>query len=319
MWVQKETFSSYVQDFPVRETELVQLSAGDLGLKTEQCWGKDVVISRVSCAAQSVWRMFASSDWVALIVPLSWADTYSLNGWDACQTDVFFVDGRYEFTTIAANRTAVLIGLRRDVLGKACADLSGHDHFDLGDGHRLFSLPTVTRRELLATFDQFHTASERSGRRNGRLLLSRACEADLILTVAQWLLSHSPEVTETRLYNPTDFQIVSRAKDAARKYDARQVTLATLCAEAGVGKTTLHKAFLETHGISPMQFVQRSRLTAVRELLLDPDSPVRSVKEAALTYGFSSFGRFSDQYFRLFGEHPSQTLSRNNAIGLKSV
>ena len=317
MWIKKPTFSSYVQDFPVRETELVQISAGELGLKTEQCWGKDVCITRVACMAQSVWRMLVSPEWIGLALPLSWADSYKLNGWDAQPRDVIFIDGRYEFTTTAANRKAVLLGIRRETIAKACGDLSGRDTFDLGDGHRLYSVSTAHHRDLLVALDQCYLAAETSGRVNNKLLLQPAHEADLLLDVAQWLLSNAFEVTESKFNNLSDFEIVSRAKEAARKQDIGQVTMATLCAEAGVGKSTLHKAFLETHGISPMQFVQRSRLTAVRELLLDPGLPVQSVKEAALTCGFTSFGRFSAQYFKLFGEYPSQTLSQNEAVGQK--
>ena len=313
MWKQKDTFSSYMQEFPVRDTELVQLGTGALGLKANQVWGTDLLVSKVECLPLTVWRMFAHPEWVGLLLPLRWRGEYKLNGWKAEPGDVFFLDGKSEFTTISAQRSAMLISMRRNRLEKACADLLGKNEYTLGDGHALLNTNSVAVNELNQTVEELYSASAEVGTTNGKLYLLKAFEVDAFDKIASWLLFTVSENFEAKLSNPKAYEISTRALEFARQLPAEQVSLSELCKGAGVGKSTLHNAFLETHGMSPMQLVLKQRLTAVRELLAAPLTPTATVKDAALRSGFSSFGRFSKQYFYQFGELPSQTLERSKS------
>jgi AraC family ethanolamine operon transcriptional activator len=89
---------------------------------------------------------------------------------------------------------------------------------------------------------------------------------------------------------------------------AEALTLQTLCQITGVGARTLNTAFQEVTGDSPMQFIKRRRLNAARHAL--STSEAESVKGAALDHGFWHLGRFAHEYRNLFGERPSETLSR---------
>ena len=70
----------------------------------------------------------------------------------------------------------------------------------------------------------------------------------------------------------------------------------------------LNTAFQEVTGDSPMQFIKRRRLNAARHALSSGET--ESVKSAALDHGFWHLGRFAHEYQNLFGERPSETLSR---------
>lgn len=90
-----------------------------------------------------------------------------------------------------------------------------------------------------------------------------------------------------------------------------------LARQCGVAGRTLNKHFRAFLGLSPMQYLQRLRLAAVRETLL-AGNPDLSVTEAAKRYRFHHFGRFASQYRRCFGESPSDTL-RNSRAAARSL
>lgn len=82
-----------------------------------------------------------------------------------------------------------------------------------------------------------------------------------------------------------------------------------------VGRRTLHRAFLEHVGQSPARYFLHRRLSLVHETLNRGEAA--SVGDAALGHGFWDLGRFAMQYRRLFGEPPSQTLTRRTRIRLQ--
>ena len=86
------------------------------------------------------------------------------------------------------------------------------------------------------------------------------------------------------------------------------LSLLDLCRELGVSERTLHYAFQEVRGLSPMAYFRAFRLNAVRqELKTAPDTA--TVHEIAQRWGFWHTGEFAAAYRRLFGELPSQTLN----------
>jgi adenylate cyclase len=96
-----------------------------------------------------------------------------------------------------------------------------------------------------------------------------------------------------------------------------KVTITDLIRESGVAERTLHKHFRAFVGISPLGYLRRMRLAAVRRELLGRAENA-SVTEIATRYGFSHLGRFSTQYRRCFGESPSSTLHRCLAVGSRA-
>ena len=93
-----------------------------------------------------------------------------------------------------------------------------------------------------------------------------------------------------------------------RAYLGEPLSLLNLCRELGVSDRTLHYAFQEVRGLSPMAYFRAIRLNAVRqELKTAPDTA--TVHEIAQRWGFWHTGEFAAAYQRLFGELPSQTLN----------
>jgi AraC family transcriptional regulator, ethanolamine operon transcriptional activator len=103
-------------------------------------------------------------------------------------------------------------------------------------------------------------------------------------------------------------RLVRRAEDYLRAYLREPLSLLDLCRELAVSERTLHYAFQEVSGLSPMAYYKAVRLNAVR-LELKAAADTVTVQEIAQRWGFGHTGEFAAAYRRLFGELPSQTLN----------
>jgi TolB-like protein/AraC-like DNA-binding protein/predicted Zn-dependent protease len=117
------------------------------------------------------------------------------------------------------------------------------------------------------------------------------------------------EPTEGLTTVPRD---VKKAIEHIRAELAQPITVADLTRVCGVAERTLHKHFQAFVGLSPLGYLRRMRLAAVRKALRAPAENDR-VTTVAAQYGFDHFGKFSAQYKRSFGELPSTTLRRARA------
>jgi AraC family ethanolamine operon transcriptional activator len=103
-------------------------------------------------------------------------------------------------------------------------------------------------------------------------------------------------------------RVVRRAEDYMRAHLGGRLSVLDLCRELAVSERTLHYAFQEVRGLSPMAYFQAVRLNAVRQELRTAADTV-TVHEIAQRWGFYHPGEFAAAYRRLFGELPSQTLN----------
>jgi transcriptional regulator GlxA family with amidase domain len=69
------------------------------------------------------------------------------------------------------------------------------------------------------------------------------------------------------------------------------------------------RAFRAVHGCSPYVYLRNQRLIRARNKILLARKGA-TVKQIAVQFGFTEFGRFSVEYKNLFGESPSITLAR---------
>ncbi|MGE0712125.1 MAG: helix-turn-helix domain-containing protein [Planctomycetota bacterium] len=87
-------------------------------------------------------------------------------------------------------------------------------------------------------------------------------------------------------------------------------SIVDVCREVKVSRRRLEYAFREYAGVAPLQYIRRTRLSRVRAALRKGDRRSTSVTEVALQFGFVHLSRFAQDYARMFGELPSQTLAR---------
>ena len=85
-------------------------------------------------------------------------------------------------------------------------------------------------------------------------------------------------------------------------------TIQDLCEKLYVSQRTLRYAFQECLGMSPMTYLKTQRLKQVRYQLKAPDQNQTTVTDIAIQCGFWHMGQFAQDYRKMFGERPSETL-----------
>jgi AraC-like DNA-binding protein len=100
---------------------------------------------------------------------------------------------------------------------------------------------------------------------------------------------------------------VRRAEEYIEAHWNQPITIEALVRETSASARSLFDQFKRSRGQSPMAFVKQIRLQRARDMLVRTDlNP--SVTETALACGFSNLGHFASDYFKQFGERPSDTL-----------
>lgn len=111
------------------------------------------------------------------------------------------------------------------------------------------------------------------------------------------------------LYRGTDVApgCVKKVEAFIASHSDMSLTVADLAIVAGVSERSLHRAFKEFRGTSPLSHLRDVRLQRIREDLMHA-VPGASVSNILAARGVYQFGRFASAYKERFGETPSQTL-----------
>ena len=104
----------------------------------------------------------------------------------------------------------------------------------------------------------------------------------------------------------TRLRACARAVDLIRSREREALSVQQLCDGAASSYSTLERGFRELYGVSPKQYMLRSRLAGVRRDLLGSGDD-RSITELAYHWGFTHMGKFAADYNGFFGELPSRT------------
>ena len=102
---------------------------------------------------------------------------------------------------------------------------------------------------------------------------------------------------------------VRRAEAYIETHWDQPITIRALARATAASSRSIFQHFKSSRGQSPMSFVKQVRLRHAKEMLERPD-PARSVTQTAIACGFGNLGHFAGDYFKYFGERPSDTLRR---------
>ncbi|TLG91257.1 AraC family transcriptional regulator [Pseudomonas edaphica] len=142
----------------------------------------------------------------------------------------------------------------------------------------------------------------------GHLLFNRDVESALIkgLILAQ-PSNYSEEMRHLYADKPPHYLL--RAKAFIHTNAKGDICLEDIEAAARVSRGKLFEGFRFHFGSTPMAYLRKFRLLAIRQQLLE-DRAARNVSPIAMDWGFNHLGRFSSDYRKLFGEAPRETLMR---------
>ena len=160
------------------------------------------------------------------------------------------------------------------------------------------SLSTAAAARLFQATSDLWTAARRDGADGPAIEGFRSELADAIVDCIQ-----AEPVKELH-----SKELVARAEEFIRAHLGDRLSVLEIARGASTSARTLHRAFASSHGLTPMQYVHRERLSRARRILLAASRRRNTVKQVALETGFAHLGRFSIAYQAAFGEPPSQTL-----------
>jgi AraC family transcriptional regulator, ethanolamine operon transcriptional activator len=156
------------------------------------------------------------------------------------------------------------------------------------------------RSHLVGLFDLAQAQPERFSQN------SQGIEQECLRRFARLLAQRDDDRTARQPSNRA--RLMCRAEDYLQANLRHPLSLFDLCRELAVSERTLHYAFQDVRGLSPMAYFQASRLNAVRQELKAARAGTATVYEIAQRWGFWHTGEFAAAYRRLFGELPSQSL-----------
>ncbi|QIB65122.1 AraC family transcriptional regulator [Kineobactrum salinum] len=133
-------------------------------------------------------------------------------------------------------------------------------------------------------------------------------ELDNIIKALLYSLNHNytaPLLNDTQKVRPRHVRL---AMDYIHDHISEKLSMDTLVELTGVSERRLYEGFRRFQNISPMRYVQQTRLKAVRRALQTCSDS--SVTQIATEYGFTQLGRFAALYRQVYGELPSETGAR---------
>lgn len=303
-------YDSVQRRLPVVEESITQLDAGAFTTRVAAVSARDLILYQVRPEVRSVGVTVLDPEYVAVVIPLSWEGEYMVNGHAASASSIYLPAAGGTFYIRGGPRNTLALTVPRSQLIDTVAALRGvnPDEIVLDDRpHELH--PTGARslhRSLMAMLDAYCGAGSQPAACGGAEEFAREAFG---LVVDAYLYARTGQ-TRRRHGGERLAPIVRRAEERFLDAPAEHVSLADLCAAAGVGKSTLYHAFGQICGVPPLEYLRRRRLMRARSILMAASAPDRGgVKRAALSVGLTELGRFSVEYRRLFGESPSTTLS----------
>jgi AraC family ethanolamine operon transcriptional activator len=222
----------------------------------------------------------------------------------AGQVRVFDPDQEADHMTAADHYQLVALAVDGDLFRQEVPVLGGFDQEERLVGKEVVTTsPAYCRAlwsHLVGLFD-LAQAQPNLLAQSGRLI-ERECLRRFAGLLAQ------PNDDRTARQPSNRARLVRRAEEFMRAHLGDPLSILDLCRELDVSERTLHYAFQEVRGLSPMAYLKACRLHAVRQELKTA-AGTTTVREIAQRWGFGHSGEFAADYRRQFGELPSQTLN----------
>lgn len=299
-------YESEKVELPVKESSLVQIGRGDHVVEVQMATVGKIGLFRLGIGVEAVGVNVFKSDYIGFALPISWSGDYFVNGQLANRSDIYTSGDLDSIHVRSKSRVSLGVTMPRGPVIETIAALRGVDPGDILLNDRELRLCEAAGAEVRARLSSIIDEASSSCSKRSHWEISN----DVIgVLIDAYLHAVPASVSQAdRISQPE--RIVRLAEERFMESDGEPVSLADLCAAAGVKKSTLWKAFHRVCGVSPLTYLHKRRLMRARSLLVNGLDERGQVKRAALAAGFTEFGRFSVEYRQLFGESPSSTLSQ---------
>lgn len=296
---------------PIRKESLVQQGTGILRAKATVIPNDEATLYHACVGTKS--STFAELDegFTGIVFPLSWQRDFRLNGTLVDSTSIYTpVDGSL-FLAHGWERETVAIAIGKNLLIDTISALKGIEPHERELYEGAVKIPSKVavsaRRSIIQIFTSWKDIqlSDASQKNAKQFVTTR-----VLSTLTDLYQQATPLPHRERRRSDKLGKIVRNAEEYFESVGAGTISLADICSAANVSQGTLYHAFSVVSGETPMMHFKKRRLTDARLSLINSDDRRGAVKAAALSNGISHFGRFSEEYFSLFGEYPRATLAR---------
>jgi AraC-like DNA-binding protein len=114
-------------------------------------------------------------------------------------------------------------------------------------------------------------------------------------------------------------RIVARARAYIDSHLDEPIAIEDLAEASFASRRTLHRAFIDILGETPLSYVLKLRLNRIRQDLASPSEALRTVTMVSHQWGISELGRLAARYRAQFGELPSETLARRGQAPVRAA
>lgn len=305
--VQSPDYSPQRRGFPVREETIVQVAPGEFVVDAQMARFEEVGVLSVGVGVGSVGVTVLNRDYIAFALPLRWSGEYLVNGEPASTSGLYMAGDLDSFHLRSKSRVTQGVTIPRQAFIETVAALRGVGVEDVMLNERKMLMhpaaAALLRRRLAAILDEVCGG--------GLQRRPREMSEEVMGMMADAYLSALPEPGARPQRGRQADRIVRLAEERFMAAAGGPVSLADLCAAAGVSKSVLYPAFHRVCGESPLSYFHKRRLTRARSLLINTEPARGIVKQAALGAGLTALGRFAAEYRELFGESPSTSLHRS--------
>lgn len=132
---------------------------------------------------------------------------------------------------------------------------------------------------------------------------------DMLMTALLSLPHNHREKLYAGRHKRTAPGFVHRAEEYMRAHLTEVISISDLIRICDCSQSVLFSAFRNARGYTPMEFLTEQRLQNARKKL-HKSHPQASISDIAMDCGFRHLGRFSQFYWKRFGERPSDTLRK---------
>lgn len=294
-------------NLPVRESSFVQLGRGRHAVDVQLVTAGDVGLSRLGISAESVGINVLKPDYIGFVIPISWTGSFHING-DAVSQSAIYMSGDLDSIYLRSkSRDTLGVTLPKALFVQAVAALRGVDIDEISLTERELRLSESTGLEIRAQLTSIINNVCGESAELAQLKIGNAVKETLVNAYLQAF--PEPDLKAGRTYRPES--IVRLTEERFSEFDGQvPLSLSDLCQAAGVGKSSIYKAFHSICGEPPLSYFRKRRLMQARTLLLNARNEHGAVRQVAMDCGFTELGRFSVQYRQMFGESPSLTLNR---------
>lgn len=244
-------------------------------------------------------------------IPVQCGGDFKYNGAVAGENTIFLSSGRNGAVSRSKEREVIGIYFDAEEFCTALGALRG-EPFDLATlMDQPIELPPAVKRAIVNRVRAISDLCDRAPDEISGLQTSRLVAEQIKTMMLDIMLFVQPTETVAAPSSRDLARIVRSAEARFADGSTSRLSLADLCVAADCSSTTLHKAFSEYCGMSPIRYFKHRRLSVARNTLIQAKPSRSAVKRAAIDAGFTELGRFSVEYRELFGENPRATLANH--------